>query len=197
MLDRIKYFLINNKKLLLIVLAIILILIIVFFSIPRAPKKAPAPAPQASVPGNELVQNTPAVPAESTPEQKSESSALASASSFAEIYGTYSNQSNYANIENVLPLASSQYRQELSASLASLRASYKPGATYEGTTTVVVNKIAEALNDAAGTAIVLVKTQRKISSGTQANYTVKYQDIRLNLVKEGDGWLVDSAKWIQ
>ncbi len=197
MLDRLKEFLQKYKKLLLILLAVILILIIVFFSIPRGGKKTPVTAPTASIPGNELVQTAPAAPTEATPEQKSESSVLASASSFAEIYGTYSNQSNYANIENVLPLASSQHRQELSATLRGLRASYKPGAAYEGTTTVVINKTMEVLNDAAGTATVLVKTQRKISSGTQASFTVKYQDIRLNLVKEGDSWLVDSAKWIQ
>lgn len=200
MFDRIKYFFINNKKLLLIILAVILILIIAFFTIPwgqLGKKKAPAPAPQALVPGKELVQNAPVVPTEATPEQKSESNILAAASSFAEIYGTYSNQSNYANIENVLPLASSQYRQELSASLSGLRASYKPGAAYEGTTTVVVNKTVEALNDAAGTATVLLQTQRKISQGTQANYTIKYQGLRLDLVKEGDSWLVDNAKWTQ
>jgi len=185
------------KKLLLIILAVILILVIVFFSIPRGTKKTPAPAPTANIPGNELVQPPPAVPTESTPEQKSESSALASAASFAEIYGTYSNQSNYANIENVLPLASSQYRQELSATLSGLRASYKPGAVYEGTTTVVINKTAEALNDAAGTAIVLVKTQRKNIQRHAIKFCYKISRYPSYFGKRRDSWLVDSAKWVQ
>lgn len=197
MLDRLKEFIGKYKRLILIIIAILLIAIIVFFSIPRPTKKAPALAPQTSVPGKALVLPAPAAPVEATPQQKSESSVLAAAKSFAEIYGTYSNQSNYANIANVLPLASLRYRQELTSSLNTLRAAYKPGANYEGTTTIVVNKTVDAINDVAGTATVTLQTQRKISQGTQSNYTIKYQSIRFALVKEGDSWFVDSAKWLQ
>ncbi len=196
MFDRLKEFLIKYKRLILIVAGVLLIAVIAFFVIPRGEKKPSVSAPEASVLGNELVQNAPATPAELTPEQKSESNLLASAKSFVEIYGTYSNQSNYTNMEIVLPLASSRYRQELSLSLSNLRGSYKPGVIYDGTTTIVISKTTEAFDDTSGTATVLLQTQRKISSGTQSNYTIKYQNIRVNLVKEGDGWLVDDAKWL-
>lgn len=181
----------------LIIAAVLLVVIILFFSIPRRSQETPAPLPQASVAGQELVENAPPVPIEATPAQKSESNMLAAAKSFVEIYGTYSNQSNYLNIETALSLASSRYRAELAALLNNFRASYKPGAVYEGTTAVVVNRIIETFNDAAGTATVLLKTQKQESKGAQSSYTIKYQDIRVDLVREGDSWLVDGAKWIQ
>lgn len=197
MVDKAREFISKYKRWILIIIAILLIVIIVFFSIPRQPKEAPAPLPQATVTGQELVQNAPPVPVEATPVQKSESNMLAVAKSFVEIYGTYSNQSNYANIEIVLPLASSRYRAELAATLQNFRASYQPGLSYEGTTTVVLSRNAEKFNDAAGASTVLLKTQKQMSSGAQSNYTIKYQDIRVDLVREGDQWLVDNAKWIQ
>lgn len=196
MLDRLKEFIGKYKRWILIIAAVLLLGIIIFFSIPRGEKKQEAAvAPQATVTGQEIAESAPVVPMEATLAQKSESNMSAAAKSFVEIYGTYSNQSNYVNIEAVLPLASSRYRAELASTLQNFRASYRPGASYEGTTTVVLSKNMEKFNDAAGTATVLLKTQKQVSAGAQSNYTIKYQDIRVDLVKEGDQWLVDGAKW--
>lgn len=202
MFDRIKYFFQKYKRLLLLIAGILIIILIIIFSIPWGQlfgkKKEAAPTPAAAVPGKELATQAAAIQKkELTAEDKATASVAVVAKNFTEIYGSYSNQSDYSNLEAVLPLLSSRYRAEIAATLNNLRASYKPGATYEGTTTLVVGSATESLNDVAGTATVLVKTQRKISQGTQASYTVKYQDIRLNLIKEAGNWLVDNAKWLQ
>lgn len=200
MIDRLKYFFQNNKRLLLVIAGILVIILIVVFSVPWGQlfgKKKEAPAPAAEVPGKELVEAAAVQKKELTVEEKAAANIAVTAKNFVEIYGSYSNQSNYSNLEDVLLLLSSRYRAEISAALNNFRASYKPGETYEGTTTVVVSSATESLDGAAGTAAMLVKTQRKISQGTQASYTVKYQDIRLDLIKEAGNWLVDNAKWMQ
>lgn len=201
MFERLKYFFQNNKRLLLIIAGILIIILIIIFSIPWGQlfgKKKEAPVPVVTVPGNELVAEVATMQkSELTAEDKAAASVAVVAKNFAEIYGSYSNQSNYSNLEAVLPLLASRYRAEIADALQNFRASYKPSEIYEGTTTVVLSSATESLNDVAGMATVLVKTQRKISQGTQASYTVKYQDIRLDLIKEGGNWLVDNAKWIQ
>lgn len=197
MFDRIKYFFINNKKPLLIIAAVLIIVMIVFFSIPRKPKEE-APAPVAQVPGQEIALAPTIQKTELTNEDKAKAGINIIGKNFTEIYGTYSNQSNYSNIESILPLISSRYRMQMSQILADSRSSYKPGEKYEGVTTVAVSSpIFEDFDEAKESVVILLKTQRKFSTDSQANYTIKYQDIRLMVIKERDNWLVDDAKWIQ
>ena len=94
--------------------------------------------PVLPVAGQELIQSAPAPVQELTEEDKALANISAIAKSFAEIYGSYSNQSNYSNLEAVLPLLTSRYRPEIASALDNYRASYKPGETYEGATTVAL-----------------------------------------------------------
>jgi len=190
-MEKLKEFIKKHKRLLLIILAILLILVIIFLSLP-APKQKVA-APQTFVPGaaiNQIVKT-----AELSPAAKAEAGISVVAKNFAEIYGSYSNQSNYANLESAMLLASVNYKNTLAGILSRYRASYRPAAEYQGVTTNVVNVLIESLDDAAGKADVLVKTQRKESAGTQANYTTKYQNIGLSIIKENGQWVVDGAEW--
>jgi len=196
MLDRIKYFFLNNKKWVLIGAAILILAIIAISFIPKKQQEK-TPATETKIPGEEIIASPTLQKTELTDEDKVKSTIMVMGRSFAQAYGSYSNQSNYSNLESVLPLSSSEYRIEISETLKNYRASYKPGEKYEGVTTVYVGNTIEALDLGAGAATVLVKTQRKISKDTQANYTLKNQDIRLEMVKEGDNWLVDKATWIE
>jgi hypothetical protein len=196
--EKVKYFLERYKRLILIIAAILLILLIVFLSIPWK-KKAPAVmVPTSTIIGQELVLDVNAVPdIEVTEEDRAKATITTVAKNFAEIYGTYSNQSNFQNVEGALPLLSSAYRAEMSAFLSGARASYKPSAEYKGVTTVALNIMTESIDNAKGQAIVLVKTQKAESSGSQDTYATKYQDMRVTLVKEGGNWLVDDSEWIK
>jgi len=192
MLEHIKDFFRKYKKLILIILAIILLLIIIIFSIPQ--KQETETTPTSTIRGSQLEQPT-IVKGTITKEDKEKSSASVVAKTFTEIYGSYSNQSNYLNLENSLSLLSASFKSEIQSLLTKSRASYASGASYEGVTTVVINITVESLDETTGKATLLLKTQRKESKGTQANFTIKYQDIRLNLVKESSVWLIDGANW--
>ncbi|MBU1180327.1 hypothetical protein KJ885_05265 [Patescibacteria group bacterium] len=190
---RIKEFFQKHKKPILIGLAIILILLIIFFMVPWGQKEEEAA--KSPILGAELAEQPIIVRGSITQKEQEESSASIVAKNFTEIYGSYSNQSNYANIESSLPLLSASFKARMSAFLKTSRATYVPATEYSGVTVVVIGTTIESMNETAGTATILLKTQRKESVGAQANYTVKYQDIRLTLVKEGGVWLVASAKW--
>ena len=192
-MNRIKEFLKKYKKQILIILAIILLIIIVIFSIPKKPNKPAETISPTST--TSLIEQPTIIKGTLTKEEKEGSSASVVAKNFVEIYGSYSNQSNYSNIESTLPLLSSSYKAEMSAFLKKSRASYKLGQTYNGVTSVVINTKVESLDEVRGIATILLKTQKKESVGAQANYIIKYQDIRLNLVKESGKWLVNGAKW--
>ncbi|MFA5134126.1 MAG: hypothetical protein WC459_04975 [Patescibacteria group bacterium] len=195
MLERLKYFFSNYKKPILIVGSIILLAFFIIFSIP---KKKETPPPETKLPGEEIVAALSEVKkTELTEEEKEKNKIEIAGKSFAEFYGSYSNQSNYSNLESVLPLLTAGYKAEMSQALEGYRASYVPGEKYEGTTTKAMSlPVFESFDIKSGTATLVVKTQRRISKDTQANYTTKNQDIRLDFVKEGSLWLVDSAKWM-
>ncbi|MCG2694103.1 hypothetical protein L6259_02415 [Candidatus Parcubacteria bacterium] len=173
-----------------------MILLIIIFSIPwkKAEKET---APTSTIRGADIAEQPTIVKGELTARDKETSSVSIVAKNFVEIYSSYSNQSNYANIEAALSLASIAYKNELQNLLKTSRANYKPGEVYEGVTTVVLSNVTENLDETKGIATLLVKTQRKESQETQANYKIKYQDIRVSLVKESGVWKVSNAKWIE
>lgn len=191
MLDRLKEFFKKYKKAILLIVAILLILVIIFFVLPAPKQKVVS---EKTIPGAGLVE-TAAAPAEVSAEDKAKANIAVVAKNFAEIYGSYSNQSNYSNLEGALLLASASYRDALSTTLNQYRLSYQPAVEYQGVTTIAINALVESFNETTGKAVVTVKTQRKESSGMQSNYAVKYQDMRLSLVKEGGFWKVDGASW--
>ena len=194
MLAKLKEFLKKYKRLILIILAILLILIIGFFSLP-APKKEVTS--EKTIPGAALVQTAATVTTEASATEKAKSSITVVAKNFAEVYGSYSNQSNYENIETAMLLAAAKYKSALASLLSRYRASYQPAANYEGVTTTVISQPeVESLDETSGKAVVLVKTQRKESAGMQANYTIKYQNIRISLIKEKGDWVVDGSSWL-
>jgi hypothetical protein len=66
---------------------------------------------------------------------------------------------------------------------------------YFGVTTKSVSSEENFFDDYAGEAEILVKTQRKESTGTMKNSRVYYQNILISFIKEKGAWKVDSAYW--
>ncbi|KKW33015.1 MAG: hypothetical protein UY76_C0011G0011 [Candidatus Uhrbacteria bacterium GW2011_GWA2_52_8d] len=110
---------------------------------------------------------------------------------FVTRYGSYSNEANFANLEDVLPLASVSFASELQNVIDT---GVVPEGYY-GVSTSIVTVTVDEKDEAAGTAQVTVMTQREEAIGSTQNVTVKYQDVILLFVKEGDAWKVDSATW--
>lgn len=109
--------------------------------------------------------------------------------SFVTRYGSYSNEANFANLEDVLPLASASFAAELQNTID---IGVAPEEYYGVSTSIVTVKV-----DKQGetTSQVTVTTQREEAVGSPQNTSVTYQDIVLTFVMEAGVWKVDSATW--
>jgi len=117
------------------------------------------------------------------------------ASSFVERFGSYSNQSNYKNFDelDVFMTASMQnwitrYKEELKAQNPDIN-------TYYALETKAISTQINSLDEKAGKGEILVKTQRQEFNNTINNPRIFYQNILLNLVKVDQQWKINGAYW--
>lgn len=128
-------------------------------------------------------------------ERKQEISASTVVGIFVERFGSYSSESDLANIEDVLSLATTSYQSELETLINEVRSGTQ-NSTYYGVTTRVISKKMTVYDEAAGTASFDVVTQREESIGSVQESTVRYQTIRLELRREDGVWKIASATWL-
>lgn len=119
----------------------------------------------------------------------------ATARSFVERYGSYSNQSNFENIEALYPFMTDRMRRESKDTVAAQRSDARRTlVVYSGVTTRVLSLA--TISSSVTVANVRASTQRTQSGGTiQGAPRVSYQDIELSLLKVGEEWKIDSAVW--
>jgi len=110
---------------------------------------------------------------------------------FAERYGSYSNESEFANIDDLETLMTSR----LQAEMASMVASAQLNDVYHGITTRVISMNVLELDELGGMSTVSVLTQREEAIGSPLNAEVRYQTLILELVKYAGMWKVDVATW--
>lgn len=116
------------------------------------------------------------------------------AMSFAERYGSFSSLGDYENQVDLKVFMSDAFANRTDAYVAAQRA--KPlQAAYRGFTTRALSVEVQSLDDTAGNAVLIVKTQRQEFTSASVEGKVTYQDIRLGFVKESDSWKVDTAVW--
>ena len=113
------------------------------------------------------------------------------AASFSERFGSYSNQSDYANVEDLKLLMTPKMRSWADKYVAEGRSKMKKGEPYFGVTTKALST--KIISESDDKAEVLVSTQRTEKRDEEEN--VYYQKITLKLIKEGGMWKVDSAEW--
>jgi hypothetical protein len=109
---------------------------------------------------------------------------------FAERFGSYSNEAAFANLEDVFPLMTEAYVARMQEAMESWSVSQE----YYAVTTHVLSVEME-MDEEAGTAQVILKTQREEAKGEVQNVSILYQDLVLDLVYTGGTWLVDRATW--
>jgi hypothetical protein len=189
----------RRRAILIIALAVLLLGVIIaaVILVTRAlPKKAtPTPIGQeSSVPTPEqeaaaaIIQN-PLVPAVTQPVGRTAAAQMGEL--FAERYGSYSNQGDFQNLRDLLPVMTAKYRAQTEASLAA--AAPQQGQTFEGVTSVKISSEVRTYNEAGGTAVVAVTLQQEKVSGTST--VVGYRTLRMELKKVGEDWRVDSSRW--
>ncbi len=116
------------------------------------------------------------------------------AATFAERYGSYSNQASFSNLKDLVSLMTLKLKTATDNYIASQPTLSAQVAYYGVTTKAVASKLL-TVNETSGQAEVVVSTQRLTSQGSTVNPKVTYQDLKLQLVKTDDGWKVDSAAW--
>lgn len=113
------------------------------------------------------------------------------AQAFAERYGSFSSESDLANLKDLLDFMSTSLRASTENYIATIQSSNE----YYGVTTRVLSVKIKSLEETNGFAEVEISTQREESKGSPQNSEVKYQILVLQYVKENGIWKVNSAIW--
>ena len=114
--------------------------------------------------------------------------------SFAERFGSYSNQTDYGNIEDLKGLMNEGMKLWAVGWVNDLREIDYSGSYYGVSTKALAGKIV-TFDHVKGEASILVTTKRRESEGTLSNYKEYLQDVLINFVKEGDVWKTSGAFW--
>ncbi len=116
------------------------------------------------------------------------------AMSFAERFGSYSNQANYSNIEDLKILMTPKMQDWADDYVASLRSQNKDNSVYYGITTVKISGEVKKFDDKNGAAEMLITTQRRevVGNGEPRIFS---QDILIVFEKVRGDWKAASATW--
>lgn len=194
----------SRRNLIIIILAVGVVLLLIISGIilwfnfrptevvepPADPSKIQIPTglPQSSASAGITDDSSPIV------EVSLEANLKAVASTFAERFGSYSNQNNFSNLDDL----SSLMTVKMKAWVDNYKAAQAPVSAdepYYGVTTQAVAVKISSFDEDLGRAKIVVSTQRQENKGSTVNPRVSYQDLELDLVKTGQGWKVDVAEW--
>ena len=114
------------------------------------------------------------------------------ARTFVERLGSYSSEAEAANIEDILPMATSSFQKTLESLVREARTS--SDGSYYGISTLVITA-PKTVSSSDVQVVLSMTTQREETIDTPGNTTVKYQSITVTLVKSGTTWLVDGYTW--
>jgi hypothetical protein len=114
---------------------------------------------------------------------------------FAERFGSFSNQNQFQNIEDLKILMSNKMIAWADKYVRDALAKNTDTSVYYGITTKAINASAVKINEKAGQAEILVYTQRWEAKEVSTNIRVFYQNISIKFVFENGNWKVDGAYW--
>lgn len=161
------------------------------------------PKEEPAVEGEETTQTLPKTTQTKTPStvtseeapKVQEVSAGTVARTFVERMGSYSSESDYQNVDDVLGLVTANLETQLKKDAEKARAQTpQEDGGYYGISTSYVG--AKTTKESEAQITLLVQTQREESFGSPGNSTVRYQQVEVTLVKENDTWKVDSYTWM-
>ena len=193
----------RNKIIIIITVAVVVLLIVIGLFWWLSNRQEPGEEELSVNQGLEIPDGLPAVPGGLTNAAESpvkepdlEAGLKAIASTFTERFGSYSNQGNFSNLDALRDLMTIRMRAWTDNYKASQRASMADQLiVYYGVTTKALSVQITTFDESLGQAEIIVATQRQEAKGSTINPRVFYQDLKLQLVKTGEGWKVDSAEW--
>lgn len=181
----------NITILSLIALVIIILFILLFLRF----KPAPAPV-ETNVPSpvsTQEQQEPERTPLENQQAEERESTASVQTvgKTFVERYGSYSNESNFANLRDLYPIMTEAFQAETEQFIVGTTVPE----SYYGITTRVITMNVDAYDESAGIAHMIVQTQREEAIDSPQNIAVRYQEIELTLERVNATWKVSGAQW--
>lgn len=115
------------------------------------------------------------------------------ARTFVERIGSYSSESNYQNVDDVLGVVTTSLAAELEADAERAREQSPNNGGYYGISTSYIG--AKTVEESETEITLLVQTQREESFGSPGNSEVRYQEMEITLVQEEGQWKVNSYTW--
>lgn len=137
-----------------------------------------------------IVNAEPASPAETSAEPIE---LVQLANFFAERYGSYSTDANFANVQNLKVYMTATMQRSADAYVTSQSAG--GAVSYTEIVTKVLSTDIQDQSDTAST--IRVTTQRTKSGDAFTENDVYYEDLLLRLVQQDGEWKVDSATWME
>jgi len=182
----------RKTEVILAVSVLVLLILVIGFLLLQGKK---APVVQTNTPPPVVTgTGVPEVPPANIPKNTTVSAGTVS-KMFVERLGSYSSESDFVNIDDILSLATASFQNSLKKIANDARAKAKADDAYYGISTRVISQSAKEETDT--TATMKLTTQRSESIGSPGNTTVRYQDITVNLVKEGTTWKVSGFTWAE
>jgi len=185
------------KIILIIVLVVAIVLLAIFWILARQDKDDEVILPDI-VDQNQDVQPEPTPKPKVTRPQISEEDRLKAqlqkmSTAFVERFGSYSNQSDFENLEDLKPFMSRGFKIWTDDFVSENRKQADETAIYYGITT---KSLKATLIDFSSFSVKFkISTQRQEVFGASVNSNVYYQDIDMELVNEAGVWKVDKAIW--
>lgn len=198
----------NNKKLfgvIIIIIGVLALVAVIYFMF----FYNPAPAINQSETGKEGTENKadnlPAIEEKKTAvinitnppmlDKITEDDLKRMAASFAERFGSYSNQANYGNIKDLKIFMSAGMKKWADDFIKREIAKNADASIYYGATVKAAGAEVKSFNDGAGVAEILVSAQKQTATGAMNNIQNSQEDILIKFVKEKGAWKVDAAEW--
>ena len=117
------------------------------------------------------------------------------ASAFAERFGSFSNQSDYGNVRDLLIFMTATMKNWADNYISDARAKKGDTSIYYGIVTKAIAATVNQFDGDTGQAEILVRTQRRESAGLSGNSSTFYQDIIIKFLRENGVWRVDGIYW--
>lgn len=118
------------------------------------------------------------------------------AAAYAERLGSYSTQSDYGNFTDLKIYMTASLQDWADKYVATQKAAAKSG-SYYGITAKTLTTEVKSFDDKAGTAEIIVTTERRESTEAIGGGEPFRQNLDLKFLKVNGEWLMDSAYWVK
>lgn len=116
------------------------------------------------------------------------------AMTFAERFGSYSNEIYFSNLDDLQNIITPRMKTWIDNYKISESTKLNAG-SYYGISTKALSAKVNSMDEATSRAEVMVQTQRGESKGSSVNPHYYFQTLNLSMLNDGSGWKIDSADW--